>query len=252
MIKENSFNKDDFEFLFEMEQHHFWHLGRKEIIYALLQRIYRNRLPNITMVEIGCGNGSVLQFLNSKGVNIEGGDLFLEALQFCRSRVDVPLYQLDACNTPFADEQYDVVGLFDVIEHINDDEKVLKEAYRICKLGGRVILTVPANRWLWSYFDVMSCHKRRYSKKELHQKLRGAGFVVEKISFYMFFLFPVFSLYRAVESMRFSSNDKELSSRAEVQTVPLVNEVFLGILRLEKLLIKGTNLPLGTSLVFMA
>ena len=249
---EDSFNEENFEFLFEMEQHHFWHLGRREIIYDLLQRIYRNRLPHINMMEIGCGNGSVLQFLKSKGVNIEGGDLFLEALQFCRRRVDVPLYQLDACNTPFGDGQYDVVGLFDVIEHIDDDEAVLKETYRICKSGGRVILTVPANRCLWSYFDVMSCHKRRYSKKELCQKLQRAGFTVEKVSFYVFFLFPVFFLYRAVENMRSPNNDKELSSRAEVQTIPLVNKVFLGILRLEKLLIRNTNLPLGTSLVAIA
>lgn len=249
---EDSFNKENFEFLFEMEQHHFWHLGRREIIYALLQRVYRDRLPHINMIEIGCGNGSVLQFLKSKGVNIEGGDLFLEALQFCRRRVDIPLYQLDAVNTPFSNEQYDVVGLFDVIEHIDDDEAALKEAYRICKSGGRVILTVPANRWLWSYFDVMSCHKRRYSKKELCQKLQRAGFTVEKISFYVLFLFPVFFLYRAVENMRSSNCNKELSSKAEVQIIPLINRVFLTSLRLEKLLIRNANLPLGTSLVAIA
>lgn len=250
--EEDSFNKENFEFLFEMEQRHFWHIGRREIIYAMLQRLYRKELSNISMIEIGCGNGSVLQYLNGKGVNIEGGDLFLEALQFCQRRVDVPLYQLDAVNTPFADEQYDVVGLFDVVEHIDDDEAVLKEAHRICKSGGRVILTVPANRWLWSYFDTISYHKRRYSKKELCRKLQRAGFVVEKMSFYVFFLFPVFFLYRLVENMRRSSDNKELSSRTEVQTIPLINEVFLGLLRLEKSLIKNISLPLGTSLVAIA
>ena len=45
--EEDSFNKENFEFLFEMEQHHFWHLGRREIIYALLQKVYRNRLPYV-------------------------------------------------------------------------------------------------------------------------------------------------------------------------------------------------------------
>lgn len=207
--EEDSFNKESFEFLFEMEQHHFWHVGRREIIHALLQQIYHNRLSDIAMIEIGCGNGSVLQFLKSKGINIEGGDLFLEALQFCRKRVDVPLYQLNALNTPFVDGQYDVVGLFDVIEHINDDEAVLREMYRICKPDGRLILTVPANKWLWSYFDVSSCHKRRYSKKELYRKLQRAGFVVEKISFYVFFLFPVFSVYRTLENIRRSFSDRE-------------------------------------------
>jgi SAM-dependent methyltransferase len=253
ILEEDSFNKENFEFLFEMEQHHFWHVGRREIIHACLQQIYHNRLSYITMIEIGCGNGSVLQFLKSKGINIEGGDLFLEALQFCRKRTDVPLYQLDALNTPFADGQYDVVGLFDVIEHIDDDKAVLKEMYRICNPGGRIILTVPANKWLWSYFDVMSCHKRRYSKKELYQKLQRAGFVVEKISFYVFFLFPMFFLYRILKNMlRGSSDDEELSSSAEVQTIPLINEIFLGALWLEKLLIEHISLPIGTSLVAIA
>jgi len=162
------------------------------------------------------------------------------------------LYQLDALNTPFADGQYDVVGLFDVIEHISDDKAVLREMYRICKPGGRIILTVPANKWLWSYFDVSSCHKRRYSKKELYQKLQRAGFVVEKVSFYVFFLFPMFFLYRALRNMRCSFDDEELSSGVEAQTIPLINEIFLSALRLEKLLIKHINLPIGTSLVAIA
>jgi len=250
--EEDSFNKENFEFLFEMEQHHFWHKGRREIIHALLRRIHHNRLSDIAMIEIGCGNGSVLQFLKSKGINIEGGDLFLEALQFCRKRTGVPLYQLDALNTPFADGQYDVVGLFDVIEHIDDDKALLKEMYRICKPGGRIILTVPANKWLWSYFDVISCHKRRYRKKELYQKLRRAGFVVEKISFYVFFLFPMFFFYRILKNMRHPSDDEDLSSRVEVQTIPFINEIFLSTLRLEKLLIKQVNLPVGTSLLAIA
>jgi len=249
---EGSFNKENFEFLFEMEQHHFWHVGRREIIDALLQQIYHNRLSEISMIEIGCGNGSVLQFLKSKRINIEGGDLFLEALQFCSKRTDVPLYQLDALNTPFVDGQYDVVGLFDVIEHIDDDEAVLREMYRICKLGGRIFLTMPANKWLWSYFDILSCHKRRYSKKELYRKLQRAGFVVEKISFYVFFLFPIFFFYRALKNMCCSFDDEELSLGVESHTIPLINEIFLGVLRLEKVLIKHINLPTGTSLVAIA
>jgi len=251
--EKRTFNKDNFEFLFEMEQRHFWHVGRREIIYDLLKQTYDNRLPEISMIEIGCGNGSVLQYLSNKVINIEGGDLFLEALQFCQKRVNIPLYQFDILNAPFADERYDVVGLFDVIEHIVDDERVLKEMHRICKSGGRIILTVPANKRLWSYFDVMSYHKRRYNRKELRQKLASAGFAIEKISFFVFFLFPILFAYRVFKNhILGSSNDKELSSRAEVNTIPLVNEIFLGLLRFEKLLIKSVSLPFGTSLVAIA
>ena len=251
--KEDSFDKNNFEFLFEMEQRHFWHVGRREIIYDLLQQTYHNGLSKISMIEIGCGNGSVLQYLKNKGVNVEGGDLFLEALQFCQKRVNVPLYQFDVLNTPFVNEQYDVVGLFDVIEHIEDDAAVLKEMHRICKPGGRIILTVPANKLLWSYFDVLSHHKRRYSKKELCQKLQDAGFAVEKLSFFVFFLFPMMLAYRIAKNLSHrSSNANSLSSYTELQTLPLVNGVFLQTLRLEKLLIRRTNLPFGTSLLAIA
>ena len=250
--KLDSFDKERFKSLYEMEQRHFWHVGRKEIIYALLQKLYAENLSSISMIEIGCGNGSVLQFLRSKGINIEGADLFMEALRFCRRRGDAPLYQVDALKSPFPDGHYDLVGLFDVIEHLDDDEAVLQEASRICKNRGRIIVTVPANKWLWSYFDVASRHKRRYSKTELRNKLQNAGFIVEKISFFVSFLLPVFAMYRIIGNMRSTGTDVSSSSKSEVRTIPFVNGIFLSTLRLERLLIRYVNLPLGASLVAIA
>jgi SAM-dependent methyltransferase len=248
---EDSYDRVDFEFVFEMQQQHFWHVSRREILYTLLQQSYHNELSNIVMIEIGCGCGGVLQFLHSKGINVEGGDTFLEGLQLCAKHTNVPLYQLDAQRTPFADDQYDVVGLFDVIEHIDDDQAALREMYRICKPGGRIILTVPAHKWFWSYSDRIRCHKRRYSKKELYYKLRQASFVVERLSFFMLSLFLPLSLYRRLRNIR-AQTAHTLSSLTETQTIPLINEVLLSILRQEKWLIKHTALPMGTSLVAVA
>lgn len=248
---EDSYDKADLEFAFQMQQQHFWYVSRREILYTLLQQIYHKELLNIVMIEIGCGCGGVLQFLHSKGINVEGGDAFLEALQFCAKYAKVPLYQLDAQRTPFADDQYDVVGLFDVIEHIADDQAALREMYRICKPGGRIILTVPAHKWLWSYGDRIRCHKRRYSKNELYCKLRQASFVVEQLSFFMLSLFLPLFLYRRLGDMR-AQTAHTLSSLTETQTIPLINEVLLSILRQEKRLIKHTALPMGTSLVAVA
>ena len=118
----NSFDAASFEFLFEMEQKHFWHVGRREIILDVIERNVP-KLKNIRMLEIGCGNGSVLAFLKQNGIDIEGGDIFLEGLRFCRQRVDsVPLYQLDVLALPFSQE-FDMIGLFDVLEHIENDKR---------------------------------------------------------------------------------------------------------------------------------
>lgn len=248
---EDSYDKSNFEFVFEIQKRHFWFVGRSEILYVLLEQVYHSSLSNMVMIEIGCGCGSILRFLDMKGLSIEGADVFLEALQFCTRHTDAPLYQLDAQRTPFADNQYDIVGLFDVLEHIEDDQAVLKEMRRICKPGGRIVLTVPAYKWLWSYIDTILCHKRRYNKKELHRKLLQAGFVVERVSFFMFFLFPVLFAYRRLRNIR-THSDHALSSLTETQTIPLINGVFLSILRLERFLIKHMNLPMGTSLVAVA
>ena len=77
----DSFDSSAFEFLFEMERKHFWHVGRREIILDVIERSVP-KLRNIRMLEIGCGNGSVLAFLQQNGIDIEGGDIFFEGLRF--------------------------------------------------------------------------------------------------------------------------------------------------------------------------
>jgi SAM-dependent methyltransferase len=249
----NSFDASAFEFLFQMEQKHFWHVGRREIILDVLRR----NIPDLTeskMLEVGCGNGSVLTFLNKNGIKVEGGDIFMEGLAFCRQQVDtVPLYQLDVLALPFRDE-FDVIGLFDVLEHIDDDSKALMEIGQALKRSGVLLITVPAYRFLWSYFDEFSHHKRRYSRDGLISKLRQAGFTVKKASYYMFFLFPLLAAIRLIGNTRHRSGDSQVKvgMALEMKTVPVVNEVFLGLLKLERFLLRYFNLPFGTSLIVLA
>lgn len=248
----DSFDASAFEFLFQMEQRHFWHIGRKEIIFDVLRRNVFD-LAKCRMLEIGCGNGSVLAYLKQKGIDIQGGDILLEGLQFCQQRIDsVALYNIDVLALPFVNK-FNIIGAFDILEHIDNDEKALSEINRALKLGGKLILTVPVYRFLWSYFDVQSHHKRRYEKRELIAKLERNGFIIKKMSFFMFFLFPLLAGIRLIGNMlRGGQSGEDINSSLEVKTVPIVNEVFLGLLRLEKLLIRFLNLPFGTSLLVLA
>jgi len=238
-----------FENLLKIEKKHFWHIGRKEIIYQLLKLHNPKDSKQTKMIEFGCGNGSILQYLFQNGFQIEGSDISLSCLQFFQKRnKKISLYQSDALNTPFHDETYHVIGLFDVLEHIENDTLALKESFRICKKNGLIIITVPAHKYLWSYFDEFSQHKRRYSKKELNLKLKKAGFEIEKISFYIFFLLPIFFLKRKL----FKSQSLKINQLSELKTIPIINGIFLFLLRIEKILLKYFNLPFGTSLICIA
>jgi len=249
----NNFDVSLFEFLFKMEQKHFWHVGRREIILDLLRRNF-SRLAKSRMLEVGCGNGSVLAFLKKNGIKIEGGDIFMEGLTFCRHRVNsVPLYQLDVLSLPFHNE-FDVVGLFDVLEHIDNDKEALLEIRQALKRNGILLMTVPAYQFLWSYFDECSNHQRRYMRGELIAKLEQAGFTVKKASYYMFFLFPLLAAIRLIGNARQHGYNSQVKGRMslETKTIPVVNEVFLGLLRLERFLLRYFNLPFGGSLVVLA
>lgn len=246
------FDASAFEFLFQMEQKHFWHIGRKEIILDILKR----HVPNIVgcrMLEIGCGNGSVLAFLKLNGINIEGSDLFIEGLRYCRQRTDsVPLYQTDIMALPFHND-FDIIGLFDVLEHIDEDEKALLEIGQALKPRGKILLTVPAHKFLWSYFDESSAHKRRYGRKELITKLERNGFVIKKISYYVFFLFPLFLGIRVLSNVLWRGGGKRNAKTSlEVKTIPVVNEMLLLFMRAEKRLLRYLNFPIGASLLVLA
>jgi SAM-dependent methyltransferase len=238
-----------------MEQRHFWHIGRRELILDIMRRNIPN-LAKARMLEVGCGNGSVLAFLKRNGIEVEGGDVFMEGLAFCRQRVNsVPLYQLDVMALPFRNE-FDVVGLFDVLEHIDDDTGALREIGQVLKQRGMLLITVPAQQFLWSYFDESSNHKRRYRKDELLAKMEQAGFTVKKISYYMFFLFPVLAAIRLIGNIKKHEGKENkkptIGASLETNTIPILNEAFLGLLRLEKFLLRYFNLPFGASLVVLA
>ena len=248
----DSFDASAFEFLFKMEQKHFWHVGRREIILDVL----RENIPDLArcrMLEIGCGNGSVLAYLRQNGIDIEGGDIFREGLKFCQQRAgSASLYQIDILAMPFINS-FDIVGLFDILEHIDEDEQALREINRALKPRGKVLLTVPAYKFLWSHSDVQSHHKRRYTKRDLVSKLERNGFVIDKLSFYMCFQFPLFAIVRLISNMLPGSRKRHNSTTSlELKTIPIINDILLLLLTLEKWLLRRLNLAFGSSLIALA
>lgn len=247
--RKDGFNPDAFEFLHQMEQRHFWHIGRREIIFGALEKFANIKADKI--LEIGCGNGSVLNFLTKKGAHIDGGDIFLEGLKFCKEENSaVCLYQIDILSLPFLNN-YDIIGIFDVLEHIENDSKALTEIFHALKPGGKLIITVPAHMYLWSDFDETSSHKRRYSNKDILNKLERSGFIVRRTSYFISILFPVLACMRIFRKI-FPKKRRNIESSLELRTLPWVNILLLCVLRFEKFLLNYFDLPQGASLLIIA
>jgi len=221
---------------------HFWYVARNEIIFSMLKQYCDLKGK---MLEVGCGEGDVLLFLKSKSMNVEALDMSQSALFSLSKKEEIVSYCIDICKTDI-NSQFDIVGCFDVLEHIEDDELALRRMYNCLKPNGKIILTVPAFSWLWSSFDVFCEHFRRYNSKSIQNKIRNSGFKIIKSSYFMFFLFPVILL------IRFFSRSKIAKEYAEEKTFPFLNDVFLFVFRLDRFLMKFVNLPYGSSIIVVA
>ncbi len=153
-----------FDRLVAVENKHFWFRSRDQVIRKLIQQTVVKFQPGYRVLEIGCGTGNVLNVMRkacSQGF-VVGSDLFFEGLKFARDRVTCPLIQADLHAMPFQ-AKFNLIGLFDVIEHIPNDQEILERLKQILVPGGFLFITVPANPSLWSYTDEAAHHFRRYN-----------------------------------------------------------------------------------------
>jgi SAM-dependent methyltransferase len=243
-----------FDQLARIEDRHFWFRARNELIFELSRRISLSLAPCDRVLEVGCGTGNVLRVLEQACPNnmVVGLELWFDGLRFARGRSGAALVQGDIRNSPFGKE-FDVLGMFDVLEHLPEDQEILRLAGRSLRPGGKLLLTVPAHQSLWSYFDDAAGHCRRYSLDGIRQKLENAGFEVEFLTEFMACIFPLVWSYRKLSGLlKKSTPPKQLASE-EFRVVPMVNELMTRVLSLEaKWVSHGHILPLGTSLLAVA
>lgn len=185
-----------------LQEKSFWFRSRNKLIVELIQRYGRR---DGKLLEIGCGTGFVLKGLRDAfpSATLWGSEIYGYALDYAASRLgpDITLLQMDARHLPFV-EDFDAICAFDVVEHIDEDEAVLKEALRALKPGGYFFASVPQHPVLWSKTDEIAHHKRRYRRGELEKKLFQCGFFVEFTSSFVFSLLPVMLVQRIVMTRR--------------------------------------------------
>jgi SAM-dependent methyltransferase len=166
---------------------HFWVARRFEVLRTIARSVLQ---PQGRFCEIGCGNGILQRQLELAGLDVDGIEVSLEALQHNNSR-DGTLYCYDIFEQhPSLQEKYDALFLFDVLEHIDDDVGFLKAALFHLKRGGHVLINVPARQELYSVYDRAAGHVRRYNRPALLQLLDKAGLRVVKHTYWGFPLYP--------------------------------------------------------------
>jgi SAM-dependent methyltransferase len=259
-IKHQSYDPVYFKELAAIEDRHFWFRSRNFAITALVRSLVAGWPNGYRVLEVGCGTGNVLHALEEAcaGGMVVGMDLFLEGLNFAGQRCSCSLVLGDIEKPPFR-ERFNLVGAFDVIEHIPDDLEVLRSIHAMLAPGGRVLVTVPAHQSLWSYFDAASHHCRRYELSELRQKLIQTGYEVEFLSPFMASIYPLIWAGRRFAGFvdgnkhsKASKSDHDLAMQ-ELRIVPVVNSILTFTLMQEaRLIARRHKLPMGSSLIAIA
>jgi len=244
----DGFGAGYFEKLFKVETGNFWFRSRNKLLIWALRKYFPHAE---SFFEIGCGTGYVLTGIQGEFPNLRlyGSDIFCNGLSFAEKRLsDVSLFQMDGRWIPF-EAEFDVIGAFDVLEHIDEDGVVLQQMFQALKPGGGVLLTVPQHRFLWSIVDEYSFHKRRYTSNELITKVKDAGFQVVYATSFVSFLMPLMLLSRMKRQL---SSDK-FDPLAELAIGCTKNAVLENILTVERIFIKwGISFPAGGSLLMIA
>ncbi|MDD2685891.1 MAG: methyltransferase domain-containing protein [Gallionella sp.] len=245
----DGFDPELFKRYSQVEAGNFWFTARN----ALLQGLMRRYFPNAARIlEIGCGTGFVLANIRATypAAQINGSDIFTEGLGFAQQRVpSATLFQMDATAIPFR-EEFDLIGAFDVLEHIEDDAAALSQIHAACKAGGGVIFTVPQHPSLWSRMDEYAHHKRRYTRAELLEKMQHAGFRVRYATSFVSLLLPVMWLSRVLQR---NAPPVEDGMDPGLKIHPVVNAIFGAVMAVERVLLAlGITFPLGGSLLVVA
>jgi SAM-dependent methyltransferase len=242
-----SFPSSSFELLARLEQRSFWFRARNEIVLAAIRRHFPDPA---TFFELGCGTGFVLRAIHHAFPHAElvAGEKAADGLKVARSRVpEATLLQLDGRRLPYRDE-FDVVGAFDVVEHVDDDEQLLEELGAALRRGGGMVITVPQHPWLWSAADDFGGHRRRYTRHELVAKLQRRRLEVVYVTSFMTLLLPIMA------ASRLRQRDLEtFDPEAELRLPPGVDRAFARMVSIERLAIgRGISLPVGGSLLAVA
>lgn len=211
--------------------------------------IFRERERELSIADVGCGYGTNIPMLRKYG-NVTALELNDEAISGLKEKFGEQIDIIKWKSPDKINRKFDLILLADVLEHIPNDKEAVLWTYEHLNNGGYALLTVPAHQFFWSQMDEVVHHYRRYGHK-IFLNLFKDKFIIKKISFYNFFLFPVkiaFVIFSHITKFLFPNKEK----RSYNETPPkFINLIFKYILYFEAKLIRYFSLPFGVSLIIL-
>jgi len=243
-------DKQYYKDYFSFERNHWWFKARKEILRKYIQQhIYRGEALDV--INIGAATGASSEMLSNFG-RLTSIEYDQDCIDYVQDKIALPIIKGDVLNLDFPNDSFDLVCAFDVIEHVEDDERALREMLRICRPGGHILLTVPALMSLWSEHDEINHHFRRYRSFEIEKLFTTLGNTREVLlSYYNARLFPLIYTARKISNI-FSSKSKNDHHKSDFEKFKtgFLNGIFYRILEGEsKALLKLKKYRIGVSII---
>lgn len=235
-------DRNTYERMSELEERHWWFSARRSIIEALINRLLATGNEKM-ILEAGCGTGGNIAMLQKFG-HVDAFELDENARQDAINRTGIDI-QFGALphTIPFKHDQYDLIGLFDVLEHVEEDAIALYELSKYLNAKGKILITVPAFPSLWSKHDDRHHHFRRYTQSSLELVAQEAGLQVLYVSYFNTGLFPLAVVTRTVKRLlHLETPDDKLPG-------VFINTLLMYIFGLERHLLGRFRLPFGLSLL---
>jgi SAM-dependent methyltransferase len=226
------------------EDRHWWYRGRRTVIDRVLCGV--ELPPRARILDAGCGSGRNMIELNRHGT-VTGVELSPTSASLAQDRNAGQVLTCSVLDMPFAEDSFDLAVSLDVIEHLDDDLAALRELRRVVAPGGALLVTVPAYQWLWSGHDEINHHRRRYTRRSLHDVAERAGWRQVRTSYFNSLLLPIAIILRVLD--RVSRKTTESSLDLWVPPEPF-NWLLERPLRIEAgVIARGGRIPAGLSLM---
>lgn len=257
--RDDEYDETGFELLIKMQREHFWYRGRHKLVLQALQKEISRHFTDtssLCAIDLGGGCGGWLEYLNTHDPGmfrqLALGDSSLKALSLAEPVVGsfATRYQIDLLDLPWV-EEWDVVFLLDVLEHIPDHIKVLQQIRKCMRPGGLLFVTTPALKLFWTYNDDLAHHQRRYSRQDFQRLAEQTKLKLLRSDYFMFFLSPALLMSRILSRPSKSATPEHLQEHlARTHRIPVqpINEFLFKIFSLESAMINTFAFPWGSSI----